>query len=168
MVKWIYLSLRELRSMSFARGINCGRLGNSKSGSLRWKWRDSLSFLAVSSDITAKLLVRFKSFRLSWLPEFCPSCGSYRPPASLWPFFQSQMLEITNNRVGEGTLPWAIFRFRIFSNYLLQNYYVWKFLFSFVLILVIKSASKKIWHLAQGRVLDPCLGPYICISTNTK
>ena len=24
----------------------------------------------------------------------------------------------------------------------------------------------KIWNLAQGKVLDPCLGPYICISKN--
>ena len=38
---------------------------------------------------------------------------------------------------------------------------VWKFLFKYVLILLhIKSAFKKIWHLAQGRVLDPCLGPF--------
>ena len=44
--------------------------------------------------------------------------------------------------------------------------YVWKFSFRFVLILLhIKSASKKIWHWHWGR---PCLGPYICISINTK
>ena len=42
--------------------------------------------------------------------------------------------------------------------------YVWKFLFR-LLLLHIKSASKKIWHLAQGRVVDLCLWPYICIST---
>ena len=36
------------------------------------------------------------------------------------------------------------------------------------ILLHIKRASKKIWHLAQGRVLDPCLGPYICISISTK
>ena len=46
--------------------------------------------------------------------------------------------------------------------------YVWKFSFRFILILLhIKSAFKKIWHLAQGRVLELCLGPYICISINT-
>ena len=37
---------------------------------------------------------------------------------------------ITNNSIeflGEGTLPWAIFRFRIFSNYFSQNFEkIWK------------------------------------------
>ena len=84
--------------------------------------------------------------------------------------------------IGEGTLPWTIFRFRIFSNYFSQKFekikitvwktdnYVWKFSFRIVIILLhIKSASKKIWHLAQGRVFDPCFGPYICIPIiNTK
>ena len=58
--------------------------------------------------------------------------------------------------IGESTLPWDIFRFRIFSNYFSQVFQeikitgrksdncVWKFLFRFVLILLhIKSASKK-------------------------
>ena len=67
------------------------------------------------------------------------------------------------------------FCFRIFSNHFSQkfekikitvwmndNSYVWKFLFRFVLILLhIKSASKKIWHLGQGRILDPCLGLHL-------
>ena len=73
--------------------------------------------------------------------------------------------------IGEGTLPWAIFRFRIFSKYFSQkfekiktvwksdNNYVCKFLFIFVLLLLhIKSASKTIWYLAQGRVSTPALG----------
>ena len=60
-------------------------------------------------------------------------------------------------QIGEGSLPWAIFCFRIFSNYVSQKFgkikitvwksdnYVWKFLFRFVLILLhIKSASKKV------------------------
>ena len=69
----------------------------------------------------------------------------------------------SRRRVGEGTLPWAIFRFWIFSNYFLQKF--WKIKTT---LLHMNSASKKIWHLAQGRVLEPCLGPYICISINTK
>ena len=74
--------------------------------------------------------------------------------------------------VGVGTLPRAIFRYRIFSNLAeirKNKNNGLKFLFTFVLILLhIKSAFKKIWHLAQGRILDPCLGPYICISINPK
>ena len=83
-------------------------------------------------------------------------------------------------KIGEGTLPWAILRFRIFSNFSQKfekikitvwksDNYVWKFLFRFVLILLhIKNTSKKIQHLAQGRIFDPCLGSYICVSINTE
>ena len=47
--------------------------------------------------------------------------------------------------------------------------YKWKFLFRFLSILLhIKRASRKIWDLAQGSVLDSCLKPYICISANTE
>ena len=35
-------------------------------------------------------------------------------------------------------------------------------------IITYKKRFKKIRHLAQSRVLDLCLGPYICISVNTE
>ena len=60
------------------------------------------------------------------------------------------------HQLGEGTLPWAIYRFWIFSNYFSQKFEktkitvwwlncIWKFSFRLVLILLhIKSASEKI------------------------
>ena len=32
------------------------------------------------------------------------------------------ILNEANTKIGEGTLPWAIFRFRIFSNYFSQKF----------------------------------------------
>ena len=86
---------------------------------------------------------------------------------------QMRIYVIWKKCVGEGTLPWAIFRLRIFLNYSQKfdkikikvwksDNFVWKFLFTFVLFLLhIKSGSKKIFYLAQGRGHGPCLGPNV-------
>ena len=74
-----YLSFKELRSMSLARGISWCLLGKSKVDCPSLKWRASRSCRDSSSDITARLLVRFKSFLRSCVD--CAEFASCRPPS---------------------------------------------------------------------------------------
>ena len=95
----------------------------------------------------------------------------------------SYSLFAKHQHIGEVTVPWAIFHLRIFLNYLSHKFEkikitVWNNgslimngnfgLDIYRYYYIEKAFPKKNWHLAQGRVLYSCLGPYICISVNTK
>jgi len=67
-----HLSLREFRSISLALGINWCLLGKSKVDWPSRKCAASRSCRESSSDITARLLVRFSSFLRS-----CVDCAEW-------------------------------------------------------------------------------------------
>lgn len=75
----IHLSFKEFRSISLARGINWCLLGKSKVDCPSLKWCVPRSCRDSSSDITARLLVRFKSFLRSCVD--CVKLASCRPPS---------------------------------------------------------------------------------------
>ena len=84
---------------------------------LKWtnanEWRAAPRKLLLVNDVIEGYVKQYRNLKMFWINR-----AGHTVSHNAW--------TKKNHLVGEGTLPWAIFRFRIFSNYFSQKFEITK------------------------------------------